>query len=194
MISLTQFLLPFLLAHLGATAPLAPPLSEAATKTYTLSGELLGPTGLRGFDASYPFPTENTHPENVEFAPHQEDDDPEGIFLDFTDVAKPEPIRGTRGGTIASINDIELQKSHPDTFAPPVTDRGAVPQGEWPMGMSHTKLGLDRAGWSRQQNIGVLPIATEMAGVDMRLEAGAYRELHCKYPGSCLLSHLGSWN
>lgn len=49
------------------------------------------------------------------------------------------------------------------------------------MGLSHTKLGLDRAGWSRQQNVGVLPIATEMAGVDMRLEAGAYRELHCKF-------------
>jgi len=34
------------------------------------------------------------------------------------------------------------------------------------------------AGWSRQENTANLPGATEMAGVDMRLEAGAYRELH----------------
>lgn len=181
MISFAQFLLPFLLAHLGASAPLAPPLSEAATKTYAVIGEPTGPTSLRGFDPSLPFATENTHPSNIEFAPHQEDDDPSGISLDFSNVDNPQPLRGTRGGTIATINDISLQKSHPDTFAPPVTDHGAVAQLEWPMGLSHSKLGLNKAGWSRQQNVAVMPIATEMAGVDMRLEAGAYRELHCEY-------------
>lgn len=181
MISFTQFLLPFLLAHLGASAPLAPSLNEAATKTYSVVGEPTGPTSLRGFDPSLPFATENTHPSNIQFAPHQEADDPSGISLDFTDVDNPQPLRGSRGGTIASTNDISLEKSHPDTFAPPVTDHGAVAQMEWPMGLSHSKLGLNKAGWSRQQNVGVLPIATEMAGVDMRLEAGAYRELHCEY-------------
>lgn len=49
---------------------------------------------------------------------------------------------------------------------------------QWPLGLSHAKLGLDRAGWSRQQNIDNIPAATDMAGVDMRLEEGAYRELH----------------
>lgn len=34
------------------------------------------------------------------------------------------------------------------------------------------------SGWSRQQNVDVLPAATEMAGVNMRLEAAGYRELH----------------
>lgn len=46
------------------------------------------------------------------------------------------------------------------------------------MGLSHAKLGLGRAGWSRQQNTDNIPAATEMAGVDMRLEEGGYRELH----------------
>jgi oxalate decarboxylase family bicupin protein len=46
------------------------------------------------------------------------------------------------------------------------------------MGLSHAKLGLNRAGWSRQQNTEQIPQATEMAGVDMRLEEGGYRELH----------------
>lgn len=180
MISFTQFLLPFLLANLAAAAPAAPPISNAATKTYDVTGALAGPTSLRGFDPSLPFATENTHPSNVEFAPFQEADDPSGISLDFTDVDNPQPIRGNRGGTIASVNDIAMEKSHPDTFAPPTTDHGAVAQMQWPMALSHSKLGKGKAGWSRQQNVGVLPIATEMAGVDMRLEAGAYRELHCE--------------
>jgi oxalate decarboxylase family bicupin protein len=49
---------------------------------------------------------------------------------------------------------------------------------QWPLGLSHAKLGLNRAGWSRQQNVDNIPQATEMAGVDMRLEEGGYRELH----------------
>lgn len=37
---------------------------------------------------------------------------------------------------------------------------------------------MDNAGWARQENTGVMPDATQMAGVDMRLEPAAYRELH----------------
>ena len=49
----------------------------------------------------------------------------------------------------------------------------------WPFGLSHVKLGSGtRSGWSRQQNVEVLPVADRMAGVDMRLAPGAYRELH----------------
>ena len=46
------------------------------------------------------------------------------------------------------------------------------------MGLSHNRLGLSGAGWARQQNNVVLPAATAMAGVDMRLSPNAYRELH----------------
>lgn len=41
-----------------------------------------------------------------------------------------------------------------------------------------SRLGIDSAGWARQENTNVMPDATEMAGVDMRLEPGGYRELH----------------
>lgn len=40
------------------------------------------------------------------------------------------------------------------------------------------RLGLNGSGWARQENTNVMPDAKEMAGVDMRLEPGAYRELH----------------
>lgn len=45
------------------------------------------------------------------------------------------------------------------------------------MGLSHNRLGLKGAGWARQQNEAVLPAATAMAGVDMRLSPHAYREV-----------------
>lgn len=68
---------------------------------------------------------------------------------------------------------------NPDLLAPPGTDSGDVPQAQWPMSLSRNRLGSGKkSGWARQQNTGQLPAATEMAGVDMRLAPGAYRELH----------------
>ena len=46
------------------------------------------------------------------------------------------------------------------------------------MGLSTNRPGTKNAGWARQENTDNLPVATEMAGVDMRLEPFAYRELH----------------
>ena len=115
------------------------PISLQATKTYALSGDLRGPTTLRGYDESYPFPTENTRPEKIEYAPGQKDDKPEGGFLDFDDIEYPQPLRGNRGGTIASNRNIPLEKQHPDSLAPPISDKGSVAELEWPLGLSHVK-------------------------------------------------------
>lgn len=66
-----------------------------------------------------------------------------------------------------------------DVFAPPGTDSGSVPQAMWPLGLSHNRQGSEKgSGWARQQNQDVLPAASAMAGVDMRLAPHAYRELH----------------
>ena len=54
------------------------------------------------------------------------------------------------------------------------------------------RLGLDGAGWSRQENTNVMPDATLMAGVDMRLEPGAYRELHWHVAGEWALMMNGT--
>ena len=77
-------------------------------------------------------------------------------------------------------------------FAPPGTDTGGVAQAEWPMGLSHNRLGLNGAGWARQQNADNLPAATEMAGVDMRLSPNAYRELHWHQAGEWAYIFNGS--
>ncbi|KAH8680613.1 oxalate decarboxylase family bicupin [Xylariales sp. PMI_506] len=115
-----------------------------------------------------------------------------GLYLDFNSVDVPQPIRGTKGGTDPGPRTYEYEKLNPDIFAPPGTDTGDFPQAMWPMSLSHNKLGLDRAGWARQQNVDNLPIATEMAGVDMRLEPHAYRELHWHTAGEWSLLLKGS--
>ncbi|AYV81646.1 MAG: cupin domain-containing protein [Harvfovirus sp.] len=58
----------------------------------------------------------------------------------------------------------------------PVTDAGTMPNLKWSFSDSH--LRLEEGGWARQATIRELPIAKEIAGVNMRLDLGAIRELH----------------
>lgn len=51
-----------------------------------------------------------------------------------------------------------------------------MPNLRWSFGDSHMRL--EDGGWSRQTTVRELPIATDIAGVNMRLKAGAVRELH----------------
>jgi len=154
----------------------AVPLSDQATKTFELSGTPYATKPLVGFDG-HAVPTDQ--PVQFEFAPGQADNEPSGGALNFTGIDNPQPIRAQRGGTAAFNRNLELERQRPDLMAPPTTDHGGVDNALWPMGLSHSKLGHDgRAGWSRQQNVDNIPSATDFAGVDMRLEQGAYRELH----------------
>ncbi|KAF9532687.1 oxalate decarboxylase [Crepidotus variabilis] len=65
---------------------------------------------------------------------------------------------------------------NPDLIAAPSSDHGSVKNAKWAFSLSHNRL--QTGGWARQQNQNSLPVATEMAGVNMRLEPGAVRELH----------------
>ena len=139
---MTQSFLIFLAACLStvSAAPVAPaiPPDQQATKIYSLSGSLYGAPTLVGPHPNFPSPT--NHEIVVDFAPHQNDNEPTDIWLDFTDVDTPQPIRGSAGGTIATNQNIELTKQNADTFAPPLTDKGDVAQLKWPMSLSHSKL------------------------------------------------------
>ncbi|KAK0462357.1 oxalate decarboxylase [Desarmillaria tabescens] len=84
--------------------------------------------------------------------------------------------RGKLGASIMGPDNIPMDLQNPDFLAPPTTDSGSVPNAKWPFALSHNRL--QTGGWAREENIGVMPIATEMASVNMRLEAGAIRELH----------------
>ena len=88
----------------------------------------------------------------------------------------PQPIRGDRGGTILGPTNPAREAQKPDTLAPRPTDQGTLPNLKWSFANSHMRL--DNGGWSRQKTVRELPIATELAAVNMRLNPSAVRELH----------------
>ncbi|PBK61110.1 oxalate decarboxylase [Armillaria solidipes] len=100
----------------------------------------------------------------------------EALWSEDSDPSLVKPERGTLGASIIGPDNLAIDLQNPDLLAPPTTDSGTIMNAKWPMSLSHNRL--QTGGWARQENIGVMPLATEMAGVNMRLEPGAIRELH----------------
>jgi len=132
-----------------------------------LSTLLLSTTSIAAPASSAPAPSETV--------PLASDDPNEALWTADTTII-PEAIRGSLGATVIGPQNVQIDRQNADLLAPPSTDAGNVQNAKWPFGLSHNRL--QTGGWARQQNTDVMPIATSMAGVDMRLEAGAIRELH----------------
>jgi oxalate decarboxylase len=87
-----------------------------------------------------------------------------------------QPIEGNRGGTILGPRNGQLEQENHDVLQPPATDNGALPNLKFSFADAHMKM--REGGWSREVTQLELPIATTMAGVNMRLNPGGVRELH----------------
>jgi oxalate decarboxylase len=87
-----------------------------------------------------------------------------------------EPIKSTKGATVIGPRDATRDAENPNVFVPPSTDKGLVPNLRFSFADAH--MNLQDGGWSREVTQRELPIATEMAGVNMRLKTGGVRELH----------------
>lgn len=88
----------------------------------------------------------------------------------------PQPMRGGNGGTDPGPRDPIRDRENPDVLIPPATDQGTLPNLRFSYADAHNRLA--RAGWARQITERELPVATSIAGVNMRLNAGGVRELH----------------
>ncbi|WP_238013099.1 oxalate decarboxylase family bicupin [Dactylosporangium sp. AC04546] len=88
----------------------------------------------------------------------------------------PQPQRGRKGGTDTGPRNVELDRQNPDLLVPPAEDAGTIPNLKFSMSMAHTRI--EDGGWTREVTQRELPVATQLAGVDMKLNPGAYRELH----------------
>lgn len=88
----------------------------------------------------------------------------------------PQPIRAKEGGTDPGPRNILLDRQNPDILAPPDTDAGTIPNLKFSFALAHNRL--QEGGWARQVTVRELPIATTLAGVNMRLNPGTIRELH----------------
>jgi oxalate decarboxylase len=69
-----------------------------------------------------------------------------------------------------------LDAANPDSTLPPVSDTGSMPGFKFPFSLTNKRV--YHGGWSREVTARELSIAKELAGVNMRLEAGGIRELH----------------
>jgi oxalate decarboxylase len=69
-----------------------------------------------------------------------------------------------------------ISEENPDSKNPTYTDRGDVAPFWYSFDLSHRRV--QDGGWTRQVTQKDLPISTDLAGVNMRLTAGSYRELH----------------
>jgi oxalate decarboxylase len=85
-------------------------------------------------------------------------------------------VRGDEGATIMGPRNIPLELENVDQMASPYTDSGTVPNLKFSFAAARNRI--LPGGWAREVTARELPVATTLAGVDMRLKPGAYRELH----------------
>jgi oxalate decarboxylase len=88
----------------------------------------------------------------------------------------PQPVEGSKGAPMLGPHNPPREAENPDILRPPSTDGGSVPNLRFSFADSHVKM--REGGWSREVTQRELPIATTIAGVNMRLAAGGVRELH----------------
>ncbi|SEB52007.1 oxalate decarboxylase family bicupin [Paenibacillus sp. GP183] len=89
----------------------------------------------------------------------------------------PQPIRNDGAGAPDfGPRDVMRDMENPDMLVPPDTDAGLTPNLKF--SFSDSYMQLSHGGWSREVTVRELPIATTLAGVNMRLTPGGVRELH----------------
>jgi oxalate decarboxylase len=72
--------------------------------------------------------------------------------------------------------NLNRELASPDVFSPPSTDSGTIPNLRFSFSDAHNRT--TAGGWAREVTQRELPIATTLAGVNMRLHPGGIRELH----------------
>ena len=86
-----------------------------------------------------------------------------------TDLTSLEPpILGPR--------NVPAESANPDLLMSPATDAGTIPNLKFPYAQARNRVLT--GGWAREVTARELPVAQELAGVNMRLKPGGIRELH----------------
>ena len=88
----------------------------------------------------------------------------------------PQPQRPGHGGTDPGPRNIVRDRQNPDLLVPPSTDSGTLPNLRFSFADAHVRQ--TSGGWTRQITERELGISKNIAGVNMRLNAGGVRELH----------------
>jgi oxalate decarboxylase len=91
-------------------------------------------------------------------------------------AAAPQPQRPGHGGTDPGPRNVTRDRENPDLLVPPSTDHGTLPNLRFSFSDAHMRL--ESGGWTRQVTVRELGVSKDIAGVNMRLNAGGVRELH----------------
>ena len=78
----------------------------------------------------------------------------------------PQPMEDGVGATDPGPRNVLLDQQNPDILTPPRTDHGTIPNLKFPFSYAHMRL--EKGGWAREVTVRELPIATTLAGVNMR--------------------------
>ncbi len=111
-------------------------------------------------------------------------------------AAAPQSQQSTRtaehdrsGSNPIGPDDQALHAENPDSVNPPPTDHGDVNPFKYSFSIAHKRI--EEGGWARQITERDLPVATTIAGVNMRLTTGGIRELHWHTAGEWSLMLYG---
>src|ERR1700739_4242780 len=88
----------------------------------------------------------------------------------------PQPQRPGHGGTDPGPRNVIRDRQNPDLLNPPATDHGTLPNLRFSFADAHVRQ--ETGGWTRQITVRELGVSKDIAGVNMRLNAGGVRELH----------------
>lgn len=84
-----------------------------------------------------------------------------------------------------------LDGQNPDSIWPPETDTKELVQNfKYPFSFANKRT--YEGGWSREVTVRELPVSKTMAGVNMRLTAGGFRELHRHTAGEWAIMLYGN--
>jgi oxalate decarboxylase len=72
--------------------------------------------------------------------------------------------------------NMSLLDENPSSNTPPPTDHGDIGPVWYSVDLVHKRV--QEGGWTHEVNSKVLPSSKDLAGVNMRLTAGSFRELH----------------
>ena len=102
---------------------------------------------------------------------------------------QPSRAPGT-GGSDPGPRNLMRERQNPDLLNPPSTDSGTLPNLRFSYADAHVRQ--TTGGWTRQITVRELGISKDIAGVNMRLNAGGVRELHWHKEGEWSYMLYGS--
>jgi oxalate decarboxylase len=99
-----------------------------------------------------------------------------GVAANAQQRTNTKKAEGDKSASDPGPENTALLKENPNSNTPPATDEGDVGPIWYSFDLTHKRI--QEGGWTHQVTQRELPSSKDIAGVNMRLTAGSFRELH----------------